>query len=368
VQPGLQRSFRHEALFIGANVRQAVREGRADYLPVFLSDIPHLFRSDALPLDVALVHLSAPDEHGYCSLGTAVDVALAAIETAPRVIALVNPLMPRSLGDAFVHVDRLEWAVPVERPPIAIQPAGSTDLHERIAAQVAELIDDGSTLQLGIGSIPNAVLSRLADRRDLGVHTEMFLDSVVDLVERGVITGARKSLHPGKIIASFVLGSDRVYRFVHDNPGVELHPADYTNDTAVIRRNSRMVAINSAIEVDLTGQVVADSIGKRLYSGVGGQLDFMRGAALAVGGKAIIALPSTTRDGRLSRIVPTIADGAGVVTTRAHVQYVVTEWGVASLHGKSVRERARDLVQLAHPGNREPLAEFARRQWGSEAG
>jgi 4-hydroxybutyrate CoA-transferase len=359
VRSGLQRSFRHEALFIGANTRQAVREGRADYIPVFLSDVPELFRSGALALDVALLNLSTPDQHGYCSLGTAVDVALAAAQSARTVVALINRGMPRSLGDSFVHVDRLTWAVEANRAPIATVLPTPSEVEQQIGAQVAELVEDGATLQLGIGAIPNAVLARLGDRRDLGVHTEMFSDGVVELAERGVITGARKTLHAGKIVASFVLGSEQVYRFVDDNPAVEMHPADYTNDTAVIRRNANMVAINSAIEVDLSGQVVADSIGARFYSGVGGQMDFMRGAALSPGGKAIIALPSTTRDGRLSRIVPTVGSGAGVVTTRAHVQYVITEYGIAALHGKSVRERARTLIQIAHPAFRERLEAMA---------
>jgi acyl-CoA hydrolase len=359
VAPGMERSFRHEALFVGSNVREAVRAGRADYLPIFLSDIPHLFRSGSFPLDVALLNLSAPDEHGYCSLGTSVDVALAAAGAARTVIALLNEAMPRTLGDAFLHVDRVTWAVRANRPPAAVVAPSSGEVESRIGAEVAALVEDGATLQLGIGAIPNAVLARLGDRRDLGVHSEMFSDGVVDLAERGVITGARKSLHRGKIVSSFVVGSERVYRFVDNNPGVELHPADYTNDTAIIRRHAGMVAINSALEVDLTGQVVADSLGAAIYSGVGGQMDFVRGAALAPGGKAIIALPSTTRDGAFSRIVPTIRPGAGVVTTRAHVQYVATEWGVAALHGRSLRERAARLIAIAHPAFRDELARYA---------
>lgn len=362
VAPGLERSFRHEALFVGANVREAVRAGRADYLPVFLSDIPQLFRSGALPLDVALLNLSTPDEHGYCSLGTSVDVALAAASAARTVIALLNTAMPRTLGDAFIHVDQLAFAVREDRPPASVVAPPSGEVEEQIGARVAALIEDGATLQLGIGAIPNAVLARLGDRRDLGIHSEMFSDGVVDLAERGVITGARKSLHRGKIVTSFVVGSERVYRFLDNNPGVEMHPADYTNDTAIIRRHAGMVAINSALEVDLTGQVVADSLGTAVYSGVGGQMDFVRGAALAPGGKAVIALPSTTRDGRFSRIVATVRPGAGIVTTRAHVQYVVTEWGVAYLHGKSLRERTAQLLGIAHPAFREELAQFARAQ------
>lgn len=362
VAPGMERSFRHEALFVGANVREAVRAGRADYLPIFLSDIPHLFRSGAFPIDVALLNLSAPDEHGFCSLGTSVDVALAAAGMAHTVIALLNAAMPRTLGDAFLHVDQLDFAVRANCPPAAVLVPSSGEVESRIGAQVAELVGDGATLQLGIGAIPNAVLARLGDRRDLGIHSEMFSDGVVDLAERGVITGARKSLRRGKIVSSFVVGSERVYRFVDNNPGVELHPADYTNDTAIIRQHAGMVAINSALEVDLTGQVVADSLGTAVYSGVGGQMDFVRGAALAPGGKAIIALPSTTRDGKFSRIVPTLRPGAGVVTTRAHVQYVATEWGIASLHGQSLRERAARLIAIAHPAYRDDLARYAREQ------
>jgi acyl-CoA hydrolase len=362
VAPGMERSFRHEALFVGSNVREAVRAGRADYLPIFLSDIPHLFRSGAFPIGVALLNLSAPDEHGYCSLGTSVDVALAAAGEARTVIALLNTAMPRTLGDAFLHVDEVTHAVRADRPPAAVSAPPVGEIESRIGAQVAALVEDGATLQLGIGAIPNAVLARLGDRSDLGIHSEMFSDGVVDLAERGVITGARKSLHTGKIVASFVVGGERVYRFVDNNPGVELHPADYTNDTAIIRRHTGMVAINSALEVDLTGQVVADSLGTAVYSGVGGQMDFVRGAALAPGGKAIIAIPSTTRDGRFSRIVPTIRPGAGVVTTRAHVQYIATEWGVAALHGQSLRERAARLIGIAHPAFRDELARYAREQ------
>jgi acyl-CoA hydrolase len=346
---------RHRALFIGSNARQAIWEGRADYVPVFLSDIPALFRSRRLAVDVALLNLSTPDQHGFCSLGTSVDCAKAAAEEARIVIAQINPSVPRTLGDSFVHVDQLTWAVEVDEPPYCVEPEPVDDVARRIGEHVAELVADGSTLQLGIGAIPNAVLACLRDRRELGVHTEMFSDGVVDLVEAGVITGSRKEVHRGKLVSSFLMGTQRLYDFVHDNPMVELHPIDYTNDTALIRRHRRMVAINSAIEVDLTGQVCADSIGHRLYSGVGGQMDFMRGAALAEEGKPIIALPSTAKKGTVSRIVSRLKDGAGVVTTRAHVHYVVTEYGVAYLHGKSLRERARALVAIAHPDFREDL-------------
>lgn len=360
--PGLERSFRIEALFIGGNVREAVQSGRADYVPIFLSDIPYFFKSGSIPLNVALLHVTEPDEHGYCSLGTAVDVALAAAESARTVIALVNPGMPRTLGDSFIHVDRIAHAVPIKRPPMTVHVPAPSEAEQRIGDYIAELVEDGATLQLGIGAIPNAVLARLGNRRDLGIHTEMFSDGVVDLVDQGVITGARKTLHRGKIVAAFVVGTERVYRFVHNNPFVSMHPADYTNDTSIIRRNAKMMAINSAIEIDLTGQVVADSIGTQFYSGVGGQMDFVRGAALSPGGRAIIALPSTTRDGRISRIVPVLKRGAGVVTTRAHVQYIVTEWGVAHLHGQTIRERAHQLIRIAHPAFREELESFARGQ------
>jgi len=346
---------RHRALFIGSNARQAIWEGRADYVPIFLSDIPALFRSRRLAVDVALLNLSTPDQHGFCSLGTSVDCAKAAAEEARIVIAQINPRVPRTLGDSFVHVDQLTWAVEVDEPPYCVEPEPVDDVARRIGEHVAELVADGSTLQLGIGAIPNAVLACLRDRRELGIHTEMFSDGVVDLVEAGIVTGSRKEVHRGKVVSSFLMGTQRLYDFVHDNPMVELHPIDYTNDTALIRRHRRMVAVNSAIEVDLTGQVCADSIGYRLYSGVGGQMDFMRGAALAEEGKPIIALPSTAKNGTVSRIVPRLKEGAGVVTTRAHVHYVVTEFGVAYLHGKSLRERARALVAIAHPDFREDL-------------
>ena len=355
VAPGMERSFRHRALFVGSNVRAAVQAGRADFVPVFLSDIPDLFRSGQLPLDVALLNVSPPDGHGYCSLGTSVDVALAAALSAKTVIAQLNRAMPRSLGQSFVHVSRFAATVEVDEPPIVEAPAQPSEVERKIGENVASLVEDGATIQMGIGAIPNAVLAALGDRRELGVYTEMFTDGVVDLVERGVITGARKPIFPGKVVASFVMGTERTYRFLHDNPMVEMLPCDVTNDTARIRRHPRMTAINSAIQVDLTGQVCADSIGARVYSGVGGQMDFMRGAALAPGGKAIIALPATAKDGALSRIVPSLLPGAGVTTTRAHVHYLVTEYGVAQLHGKSVRERGLALIELAAPQFREEL-------------
>jgi acyl-CoA hydrolase len=359
VAPDMVGHLRHRALFIGANTRQAVNEGRADFVPVFLSDIPQLFSSGVLRLDVALIQVSPPDAHGYCSLGTSVDCAMAAVEAAATVIAQVNPRVPRTLGDSFVHVRQIDLLVEIDEPLCIEEPPTISETERQIGAHVASLVEDGATLQLGIGGIPNAALAAMADKRDLGVHTEMFSDGLVDLVEAGVVTGAAKEIHPGKIVTTFIMGSQRLYDWVDDNPMVEMHPVDYTNDTAIIRRNTRMTAINSAIEVDLTGQVCADSIGTRLFSGVGGQMDFMRGAALSPGGKAIIALPSTARSGSVSRIVPTLAEGAGVTTTRAHVQYIVTEYGVAYLHGKSIRERAQALIDIAHPGFRDELTTSA---------
>jgi 4-hydroxybutyrate CoA-transferase len=357
--PALATCFRHRALFVGANVREAVHAGRADYVPVFLSDIPALFRTGRLPVDVALLNVSPPDAHGFCSLGTSVDVAKAAAETAGFVVAQINRAMPRSLGDSFVHVSRFGATIDVDEPPLAESEAAPSAAEEAIGRQVAGLVEDGATLQLGIGAVPNAVLAALRGHRDLGVHTEMFSDGVVELVEAGVITGARKPVHPGKVVASFVVGTGRTYAFVHDNPMVELHPCDYTNDTALIRRHPAMTAINSALQVDLTGQVCADSLGPRVYSGVGGQMDFMRGAALAPRGKPVIALPATAKGGTLSRIVPVLSPGAGVTTTRAHVHYVVTEYGVADLHGKDLRDRARALFALAAPAFREELERAA---------
>ena len=353
--PGMERHFRHRALFIGPNARAAVNEGRADYVPVFLSDVPRLFASRALPLDVVLVNATPPDRHGFCSLGTSVEAMHAAIRAATTVIVQFNRAMPRTLGDSFIHVSDIDLAVDVEVPPYEHAVGVIGDVERRIGEFVADLVPDGATLQLGIGAIPAATALALRDKRDLGIHTEMFTDAVVDLVEAGVVTGARKERNRGKIVTAFVMGSRRLYEFVHDNPMVEMRPVDFTNDTHVIRSFSRMVAINSAIEVDLTGQVVADSIGHRLYSGVGGQMDFVRGAALATEGRAIIALPSTAAGGTVSRITPSLKEGAGVVTTRAHVGTVVTEWGVAELFGKSLRERAEALIAIAHPDLRDEL-------------
>lgn len=353
--PEMAPHFRHLALFIGANARAAVNEGRAEYVPSFLSDIPQMFARGEIPLDVALVNCSPPDRHGFCSLGTSVDAALAAVRAARTVIAQLNHSMPRTLGAGTVHASQIDLGVEVDVPPYELPVPAIGDVERRIGERVAELIPDGATLQMGIGAIPAAVAMALTEHRDLGIHTEMFTEVVVDLVERGVVTGARKELDPGKIVSAFLMGSARLYDFVNDNPMVEMRPADYTNDTAIIRRFQRMCAINSAIEVDLTGQVCADSIGHRLYSGVGGQMDFIRGASLAPQGRAIIALASTARGGGASRIVATLQPGAGVVTTRAHVQTVVTEWGTAELRGRSTRERARALIDIAHPDFRPGL-------------
>jgi acyl-CoA hydrolase len=329
-------------------------------VPVFLHDVPDLFLSKLMPLDGVLINVSPPDAHGYCSLGTSVEGTLAAVRAADLVIAQINHAMPRTLGDGFVHVDQIDFGVEVDILPYENGPTVIGDVERQIGGFVADLVPDGATLQLGIGAIPAAVAAALLDRRDLGIHTEMFSDGVVDLVEAGVVTGRRKELNRGKIVSTFMMGTRRLYDFVDDNPMVEMRPADYTNDTSVIRRFSRMTAINSAIQVDLSGQICADSIGRRLFSGVGGQMDFIRGAALAPEGRAIIALPSTAARGTVSRIVPFLDEGSGVVTTRAHVRTVVTEWGIAELYGRSIAERARDLIGIAHPNFRDDLAAQAR--------
>jgi acyl-CoA hydrolase len=353
--PEMAPHFRHRALFIGPNARAAIAEGRADYVPTFLSDVPRLFDHGLLPLDAVLVNATPPDAHGFSSLGTSVEAMHAAIRAARTVIVQFNSAMPRTLGDSFIHVSEIDFAVECDVPPYEVPVGPIGDVERRIGEYIAELVPDGATLQLGIGAIPAATALALRDKRDLGVHTEMFTDPIVDLVEAGVITGARKERNRGKLVTAFLMGTKRLYDFVDDNPMVEMRPVDFTNDVHVIRSFSRMVAINSAIEVDLSGQVVADSIGHRLYSGVGGQMDFIRGAGLASEGRAIIALPSKARGGQ-SRIVASLQEGAGVVTTRAHVRTVVTEWGVAELFGKSLRERAVALIGIAHPDVRDALA------------
>ncbi len=359
--PEMVKHFRHRALFIGPNARRAVNEGRADYVPVFLSDVPELFESRTVPLDAVLVNATPPDRHGFCSLGTSVEAMHAAIQAAKTVIVQFNASMPRTLGESFIHVSDIDLAVEVDVPPYEYSAGPIGDVERLVGEHVADLVPDGATLQLGIGAIPAATAIALRDKHDLGIHTEMFTDAVVDLVEAGVITGARKERNRGKIVTAFFMGSRRLYEFARDNPMVEMRPVDFTNDTHVISSFSRMVAINSAIEVDLTGQVVADSIGHRLYSGVGGQMDFIRGAARAAEGRAIIALQSTAAGGTLSRIVSCLREGGGVVTTRAHVRTIVTEWGVAELFGKSTRERAEALIAIAHPDFRDELASEAHR-------
>lgn len=363
VAPDLADHVRHNAFFIGQNTRAAVQDGRADFTPVFLSEIPSLLRGP-MPVDVALVQVSPPDAHGYCSLGVSVDIVKPAVDCARVVVAEINPRMPRTHGDAFVHVKRISRAVEVDHPLPELEPEPATDVARAIGAHVAKLVSDGDTIQTGIGAIPNAVLAALGDHRDLGVHTEMFSDGVVDLVERGVITNARKTLHRGKIISSFVMGTRRVYDFVHDNPALEMHPSHYVNDPFVIAKNRGMVSVNSGLSIDLTGQVCADSIGPRFYSGFGGQVDFFRGAARASGGRPILAMPSTAKGGTVSRVEVELAPGAGVTTTRGDVHYVVTEHGVAALHGKPIRRRVEALVRVAHPAFREALLAGAReRRW-----
>ena len=360
VSPEMEGHLRVNALFIGNNVRKAVQEGRADYTPVLLSEFPLLFKKGYLPVDVAMVQLSPPDEHGFCSFGVEVGLSKSIAEASKIIIAEVNEQMPRTLGDSFIHVNKLDYIVPVNYPlPEVPMGSGNEDqITETIAKNIAELIPDGATMQMGIGAIPDAVLKYLYDRQDLGVHTELFSDGVIDLVEAGVLTNARKTLHPGKIVAGFILGTQELYRWVHNNPLIEFHRTEYVNDPFVVAQNERMVAINSAIEVDLTGQVCADSIGPKLYSGVGGQLDFIYGASRSKDGVPIIALPSTAKN--FSRIVSMLKPGAGVVTTRNHVHYVVTEYGIAELYGKTIRQRAQALIKIAHPEFREELTRQAK--------
>ncbi|HSP65565.1 MAG TPA: acetyl-CoA hydrolase/transferase C-terminal domain-containing protein [Candidatus Deferrimicrobium sp.] len=350
------RHLRHRALFVDASTRDAVATGAATYIPAFLSDVPALFSGGRLPLDVALLHVSPPDTHGFCSLGVSVDCALAAARAARLRIAQTNPRMPRTHGDAFLHVSELDAVVEVDEPLPEAESTTPSAVHHAIAALAAELIEDGATLQLGIGAIPNAVAAALHDRRDLGIHSEVISDGVMDLIARGVVTGSRKTINRGKVVVAFLNGSRRLFEFADDNPMVEMRPVDYTNDTRVILRLDNMVAVNSAIQMDLTGQVCAESIGTRMYSGVGGQMDFLRGAALSRGGHPIIALASTARGGAISRIVPTLDAGAAVTTTRAHVNWVVTEHGRVNLHGLDIAERARALIGIAAPAFRDDLA------------
>jgi Acetyl-CoA hydrolase len=361
VAPEMQGHFLHRSLFIGPNARQAINDGRAEFIPVFLSDIPSLFDKGILPLDAVLLNVTLPDEHGFCSLGTSVDTCLAAVRCAKTIIVQLNKSMPRTLGDSFVHVSQIDYGVEVDQQPYMYPDPPLSDIERRIGEYVADLVPDEATLQMGIGAIPSAVCLCLNDKQNLGIHTEMFTDVLVGLVEQGVVTCQKKDLDCGKIVATFMMGTQRLYKFVDDNPMVEMRQVDYTNDTSIIRRHRRMTAINSAIEIDITGQVCADSIGHRMYSGVGGQMDFMRGAALAEEGRAIIALPSTAADGKLSRITPSLKEGAGVTTTRSHVRTVVTEYGVAELFGQSFRERAKRLIAIAHPDFRDELTAYAKK-------
>jgi len=359
-RPEMQGHFRHNSLFVGPADRKAINEGRADYVPIFLHQIPNLFYSGQMPLDVALLHLSSPDEHGFMSYGVEVLCSKAAAETAKKVIAQVNEQMPRVLGDSFIHVSRIDQIVEVSEPLPELKKKPFSDVEKKIGGYVADLIDDCSTLQLGIGGIPDAILAALKDRQDLGIHTEMVSDGVMEAIESGVITGAKKTSHPYKVILTFLLGSKKLYDFADNNPVFEAHPTDYTNHPFVVSQNDNMVAINSAIEVDITGQVCSDSIGKFIYSGFGGQVDFIRGAAHSKGGKPIIALPSTAQKGKSSRIAPFLKKGAGVVTTRADVMFVVTEYGVAYLHGKNLQERTIALINIAHPKFRDELIKEAK--------
>ncbi|MDD5468448.1 MAG: acetyl-CoA hydrolase/transferase C-terminal domain-containing protein [Anaerolineales bacterium] len=360
VSTAMDGHLRVNTMFISANIRKAVQEGRADFTPVFLSEFPLLFKHKILPVDVALIHVSPPDEHGFCSFGIEVGLTKSVAESANMIIAEVNQQMPRTLGDSFIHVSKLNCIVPVDYalPELPMGGEGPSDVIESIARHVTSLIPDGATMQLGIGSIPDAVLKYLFEKKDLGIHTELFSDGVIDLVDSGVLTNSRKTLHPGKIIAGFLLGTQRLYKWVDDNPLIELHPTEYVNDPFVIAQNERMVAVNSAIEVDLTGQVCADSIGHKFYSGVGGQLDFMYGASRSKGGVPIIALPSMAKD--ISRIVIALKSGAGVVTTRNHVRYIVTEHGIADLYGKTIKQRAQALINIADPRFRDELTFQAR--------
>lgn len=350
--------FHVNCFFIGANVRKAVQEGRAQYIPVFLSEIPALFRKKTIQIDYALIHVSPPDEHGFCSLGVSVDIAPAALETAKHIIAQVNPNMPRTHGGGFIHKKYIEAMVEVDDDILEVEIGAPDDVTCKIAGHVASLIEDGATLQMGIGSIPNAVLSMLGNHQKLGIHTEMFSDGIIDLIESGVITGELKKKHPYKVVSGFMIGTKRLYRFVHDNPFIEMLDIGYVNETHVIRQNPKVTAVNSAVEVDLTGQICADSIGSKMYSGVGGQMDFMRGASLSEGGKPIIAMPSITAKGE-SKIAATLKPGAGVVTTRAHVHYIVTEYGIAYVYGKNLKERAAALIRISHPSHQERLEKEA---------
>ena len=359
-RPGMEGHFRHNSLFVGPADRKAINEGRADYIPIFLHQIPNLFYSGQMLLDVAVLHLSPPDEHGFMSYGVEVLASKAAAETAKIVIAQVNEKMPRVLGDSFIHVSRVHKIIEVSEDLPQLEEKPFSEVERKIGHFIAELIEDGSTLQLGIGGIPDAVLSALKGRQDLGIHTEMVSDGVMEAIEDGIITGAKKTFHPYKVILTFILGSNKLYKFANNNPTFEAHPVDYVNHPFNVSQNETMVAINSAVEVDITGQVCSDSIGTYIYSGFGGQVDFIRGAAHSKKGLPIIALPSTAKKGEISRIVPSLKRGAGVVTTRADVKYVVTEYGVAYLHGKNLKERTEALINIAHPNFKDDLIKEAK--------
>lgn len=368
-EPGMEKHFKHKAFFIGGNTRKAINEGRAEFIPIFLSEVPLMFKKGVIGVDVCLLNVSPPDEHGFCSYGVDVGTIKAAADKAKIIIAQVNSEMPRALGDSFIHINKIHYIVEhdeaIKELPQVDPNAGKEliEVYDKIGQHVASLIEDGSTLQMGIGAIPDSVLKYLKDRKDLGIHTEMFSDGIIELVENGVINGEKKTLHPGKIIAGFVLGTKRTYDFIHNNPVIEFHPQEYVNDPFIIAKNYKMVAINSAIEIDLSGQVCSDSIGSRLYSGIGGQVDFIRGASRSEGGKPIIALPSATKGNQISRIVTMLKPGAGVVTSRGDVHYVVTEYGIAYLFGKTVQERARALINIAHPAFKDELTSYAKQNY-----
>jgi acyl-CoA hydrolase len=363
VKPEYSQSFNTNCCFVGGNVRKAVWEGEADYIPVFLSEIPNFFRRGILPLDVALIQVSPPDAHGYCSLGVSVDVACAAYQTAKLVIAQINLQVPRTFGDSVLHIDEIDYAVETDEPIHAVTPRAISESERKIGKYIADMIDNGATLQMGIGAVPDAVLAELKGHKELGIHTEMFSDGLIDLVESGAVTGEHKKVSPNKITACFAVGTKKLYDFVHDNPIVDMREAAFTNDTVLIRKNPKVTAINSAVEIDLTGQVCADTIGTRQYSGVGGQMDFIRGASLSPDGKPIIALTSMTGKG-ISKIVPTLKEGAGVTTTRAHVHWIVTEYGAVNLYGKNLRQRAKALISIAHPDHQADLEKAAFERFG----
>lgn len=366
LHPGMEKHFKHKAFFTGANSRAAVNKGTAEFIPIFLSEVPLLFKKNLIQADVALIQLSPPDEHGFCSFGVDVGTIKTPADRAKIIIAQINKNMPRTLGDSFIHINKLTFIVEHDEPILElpqVDPNTSEEelkVFDKIGEHISSLIENGSTLQMGIGAIPDSVMKYLKDKKDLGIHTEMFSDGIIELVENGIINGEKKTLHKGKIIAGFVLGTRKIYDFINNNPIFEFHPQEYVNDPFIIAKNNKMVAINSAIEVDLTGQVCADSIGTKIYSGIGGQVDFIRGAARSEGGKPIIALPSTAKNNTISRIVPTLKTGAGVVTSRGDVHYIVTEYGIANLYGKSIQERAKALINIAHPNFRDELSKYAK--------